>query len=68
MSHVYGCHNRPPFKDHVEIIPDAWDDDGVTRTSRLKTIPFTMSRQCNYTHTELGQKDPRCQGCKWRVT
>jgi hypothetical protein len=26
-----------------------------------------MARDCQYTKTELGRKDERCVGCKWRV-
>jgi hypothetical protein len=26
-----------------------------------------MAESCQYTHTDLGQADERCQGCKHRV-
>lgn len=42
--------------------------DGVTRVQKMKTIPFTMSMQCEYARDPMGygQKDARCTGCKWR--
>lgn len=49
----YGCHNRAPYKEHVVLDAN-------------RSFPFRMSPDCNYTHTELGQKDPHCKGCKWR--
>ena len=30
--------------------------------------PAVMAKDCRYTHTELGQADARCGGCKHRVT
>lgn len=64
---VNGCHNRKPFKT-ITPMQDGWYMDGVTRTPRMVAVPFRMSPECNYTHTDLGQADARCQGCSWRHT
>ena len=56
----YQCNNRPPFKtetvlqDHHGRVVSQW--------------PAVMAKDCRYTHTELGQADARCGGCKHRVT
>lgn len=56
---VNGCHNRQPYKPMVELR----DLDGRVVTA----FPFRMRSDCAYTHSELGQADPRCRGCSWRV-
>ena len=69
---MYGCYNRPPFKQTTEV-QDGWavvgDARATTETTRfptMRTIPFRMSQECNYTHTELGQADKGCIDCKHR--
>lgn len=59
----YGCHDRPPFRP-ILIVQDGWYLDGVTRTPKLASTPFRMAPECQYTLTELGQKDARCNDCK----
>ena len=49
----------PPYKPVVELR----DLDGRVVTA----FPFRMRSDCAYTHSELGQADPRCLGCSWRV-
>jgi len=49
---VYGCHNRPPFLPVVQS------------KQYGSTFPFTMNPNCQYTYTDLGRVDPRCEGCK----
>lgn len=56
----YGCHNRPPFKQSTELR----DHHGRL----VSSWPAAMNPECQYTHTELGKSDPRCEGCKHRVT
>lgn len=47
---IYGCWNRKPFKDfHI-----------VGRV----VIRHVMTRDCQYTKSELGQRDDKCVGCK----
>lgn len=61
----YACHNRAPFQPKLPV-QDGWFMDGFTRTPRMVAVPFRMSALCNYTHTELGQADGRCTGCRHR--
>lgn len=48
-----GCYNRAPFKTTVAM-PDG------------HSFPFRMAMDCQYSLSDLGQKDPRCMGCRWR--
>lgn len=61
----YACHNRPPYRSSNPM-QAGWFMDGVSRTPRMVAVPFRMSPLCNYTHTELGQADERCTGCRHR--
>jgi len=61
-----GCHDRKPFKESVPV-QDGHFMDGVTRTPRMVSSPFRMSKACEYTKTTLGQADKGCTGCKWRA-
>lgn len=60
-----GCHNRQ-LRAKV-LVQDGWFIDGVSRTPKLTMIPDTMSKDCQYTHSALGQKDPGCTGCRHRA-
>lgn len=67
----YGCHNRAPFKQTL-VVQDGYHDmrDGhgnPCRVPKYKDIAFRNSEECSYTSTDLGQADPRCVGCSWRV-
>jgi len=64
---LYGCHNRKPFRTSTPV-QDGWFMDGVTRVAKMISVPFRMSPNCQYTHTELGKVDPKCNGCKWKAT
>jgi len=61
-----GCHNRRSYKTSTPV-QDGHFMDGVTRTPKMVSVPFRMSTECNYTHTDLGRADSRCNGCKWRA-
>lgn len=69
-----GCHNRAPYRETSRVqdgstdymTNDAEPPTAVYVLPRIVEIPFRMSRECNYTHTELGQRDERCAGCRWR--
>jgi hypothetical protein len=66
---TYGCHNRKPYKNSLEV-QTGWFSEfarGHTRTPNMEFSPFRMERDCQYTKTDLGQADPKCAGCKWRV-
>ena len=41
-------------------------DDGLQRIPKLTSVPFRMAKDCQYTLTELGKVDARCDGCKHR--
>ena len=59
---IYGCHNRAPFKGFHKA------QNGWTNGKRIEvTVDFKMAPDCQYTKTELGRKDERCLGCKWRM-
>ena len=60
-----GCRNRAPYVTSI-LMQDGWIDDFRTRTPRMVAVPFRMERDCQYTLTDLGRKDTRCTGCKWR--
>jgi hypothetical protein len=62
---TYGCYNRPAYRE-VSPAQDGYYLDGVTRTPRLTAVRHVLSRDCQYTHSALGQADAGCQGCKHR--
>jgi hypothetical protein len=45
---------------------NGWYMDGVTRTPKMTPVKFRMAAECQYTLSDLGQKDDRCTGCKHR--
>ena len=55
----YGCHNRLPLLERTTLR----DHHGRVTA----TWPAVMAKDCRYTHSDLGQQDEKCQGCKWRV-
>jgi hypothetical protein len=63
----YGCHNRAQFRAS-EPAQDGHYRDGYTRTPRMIAVPHVMTTLCQYTHTELGQSDAKCIGCKHKST
>ena len=58
----YGCHNRAPLITWRQV-QDGWNDGRQV----MRVIPDPMTKDCQYTYTELGQADPKCAGCKWRA-
>mgnify|MGYP003613952509 CR=1 FL=1 len=68
MSTVYGCHNREPLKTEA-VVQTGWSTfiqpDAEARM--VARIPDPMSKDCRYTHTDLGQADAKCEGCKHRA-
>lgn len=60
---TYGCHNRKPLRAEREV-QDGWCGD----YRELTFIADPMTKDCQYTHTRLGQADPKCAGCKWRAS
>lgn len=64
---MYGCYNREPLKNAV-VVQDGWFgtevNDEETLLPIITILPDLMTKHCNYTHTELGQADKGCVGCK----
>lgn len=67
-----GCHNREPFKAEMTV-QDGWNNriadiyHHEPRRPVMVDVPFRMAPDCRYTHTELGQADKGCDGCRWKV-
>lgn len=58
---AYGCFNRAPFVESQTV-------HGISRDTGLPvstTIPFRMSRDCNYARFDR-YADPGCVGCAER--
>jgi len=62
----YGCHNRREYKPKV-MVQDGWWMDGQSRTAKMVTKPFAMTKDCQYTKSALGQADTGCTGCRHRL-
>lgn len=60
---TYGCHNRAEYRQGF-FVQDGWLQQGQIKKALVKFSPFRMEPKCQYTKTELGQKDERCSGCK----
>ena len=58
-----GCLNRPPLVEH-RMCQDGWNVDG---TRHMEMVRTRLTDECCYTHSELGQKDSGCVGCRHRV-
>ena len=67
---MYGCHNRKPFHPfyHAQdgykqkkLMPGFVDS---TRHDNVVQIPHVMTKDCQYTKTDLGKTDLKCEGCK----
>ena len=58
MTH-YACHDRLPFVDRTTLR----DHHGRVTA----TWPAVMAKDCQFSKTDLGKADSRCEGCKWRA-
>lgn len=67
---TYGCHNREPLRLLVTV-QHGWAEDAtrghLSRRPVMTTISDPMTKTCQYTLTDLGQRDPKCLGCKHRL-
>lgn len=61
-----GCYNRAPLRPAMPV-QNGWRPSGSSREPVMVWIPNRMTMDCQYTHTELGQADPRCLGCEHRT-
>ena len=59
----YGCHNRPDYKPTL-MVQDGHYTDGRSRIPKMVEITFTMTTECQFTKTELGKTDPKCNNCE----
>lgn len=50
-----GCYNRPPFVIHYKL-----------SNGELQENFSHNKNDCQYTLSNLGQKDEKCHGCIWR--
>ena len=62
----YGCYNRKAYKPYTVVQNGYWLD-GTSMIPKVEKIPFRMTPDCQYTHTDLGKVDERCVGCKHKV-
>ncbi len=60
---TYGCHNRYPYEPNY-LAQDGWVFGDLGEARSLRVVEFRMAPECQYTKTELGQKDAGCNGCK----
>lgn len=63
----YGCWNRPDFATHYSVGKRPFLYQGEVIEEPV-LIANTGSKDCNYTHTALGQTDAKCAGCKHKET
>lgn len=63
----YRCFNRPPFRETFHA-QDGWfhREGADTRLPKIVNIPFRMSKQCEYSLSDLGKADAGCAGCEWK--
>lgn len=69
MSAVYGCHNREPLRDEA-VVQSGWarlNNRPIVEARYMEVISDPMSKDCQYTHSALGQADAKCEGCKHRA-
>ena len=59
----YGCHNRPDYKPTL-MVQDGYYTEDHLRISKMVEIPFTMTTECQFTKTDLGKTDPKCNNCE----
>ncbi len=60
----YGCYNRQPFAPHQRV-QDGYIETSSGRIDRIVDMPHAMTKDCQYTHSDLGQADAGCKGCTW---
>ena len=61
-----GCHNRADYKPSYLAQDGYYDSEPgmpLARIPRMVEVPFRMSPGCQYTKSELGQRDAGCIGC-----
>lgn len=56
---TYACKDRPPFEQSIKVA-DGWESSWARR---MVDMEFRMDPNCVYATSDLGQVDPKCQGC-----
>ena len=56
---TYACKDRPLFEQSIPV-QDGWENSWARR---MVDMQFTMEPSCVYSTSDLGQVDPKCQGC-----
>ena len=62
----YGCHNRSDYAPY-HMAQDGYTSskpDSDSRLPKMVKVPHVMTRDCQYTLTELGKVDSKCNHCK----
>ena len=65
----YGCWNRAPLQP-VVVVQTGWmmrSPKDITRSPRMTQVPDPMTKDCQYTLSDLGRTDPGCVGCKHKA-
>jgi hypothetical protein len=62
----YGCFDRQQYVPVITVF-DGYTDRTRTQV-KTTTVPNRMQPGCQYTHSESGKTDPRCDGCKHKET
>lgn len=65
MEHKNGCYNRPALRTE-RIVQDGWTLSGWDWKPIRIRIADPMTKDCQYTKTELGKVDKGCEGCAWK--
>lgn len=63
MTQHYGCHDRAPFSDGY-LSTARYPINGHAAPLVPVFIKFTGTKTCQYTASDLGKADPRCDSCK----
>lgn len=63
-----GCHNHPPHKEELvtHSVEAVWRNGVPNIEVVTRSFPNKFDRTCQYTLTQLGQQDPKCNNCNWR--
>lgn len=64
---MYGCYDRPPFVESIKYKDSFLIDGPVVIAHVMRDTPNPNTKDCQYTKSEEGIKDPKCVGCKWKL-
>lgn len=58
----YGCFDRQQFVALITVF-DGYEDKTRTKV-KTRDVPNRVAIDCQYTQSESGGVDPKCEGCK----